>query len=164
MKARSWIVGVLLIGVLLFAMRGCLNQPAPDQRLAEHFEALCDIARDNVKTPERGVRKLGGYLGKHLGEIFGDFGSTIATIEKIKDDEAHDERARVARDRIRAPWRACQNEWMQFSEAVKADPAASALMQQTADRLNRTIEILISSKHLDLLDLPNELQHAFDVR
>jgi len=157
---KTWIAGVLVAaGVGVLAMRGCLSKPPPDERLAGRFEDLCDIARSNVDTPEKGVRQLGRYLGKHVDDIFGDWGATFATIEKIKDDDKHDQRARVARDRIRAPLRACERDWIRFGEAVENDAAASELVAEFSERLNRTLEIIFSTRgHFEFRNLPAELE------
>src|SRR2546423_15685989 len=91
MTTRTWLAGAVIAGGAVLAMRGCLSKPAADERLAERFEKLCDIARANIETPERGVRRLGHYLGEHGGDILKDFGDTIATIEKVRDDRKHDD-------------------------------------------------------------------------
>jgi hypothetical protein len=160
-KKTKWVVGALIAGGVVMAMRGCLSKPAPDARLADRFEDLCSIARKNVKTPEKGVRALGSYFVKHTDDIFGEWGGTIIEIEKIKDDDKHDARARVARDRLRAPLRACEDDWMQFAEAVSENPEASELVNNAAERLNRTFEIILSSNaHVDWKHLPQQLEQA----
>jgi hypothetical protein len=72
-------------------------------------------------------------------------------IERIADDDAHDERARIARDR----WieEACPADWNRFDEAVTNSPEATELVEVAAIRLNRTIEILFGSG-ARLRDLP----------
>lgn len=57
------------------------------------------IARGNIDTPLRGLKKLGQYLGEHTGQMLGAWGATLAAIERTPDDLEHDDRARVARDR-----------------------------------------------------------------
>ena len=161
MKAQGWFVSALVAGGVVFSVKttaGCLNKPAPDQRLASQLDDLCDIARDGAKAPEAGVRALGKYMGKHVGELMGNLGSTIALIEKIPDDEAHDERARVARDRIQKPLRACHDDWQRFGEAIENDPKAAELMQGAMVRLNRTIEILFGNQRFTLRGLPAQLE------
>lgn len=162
MTRKGWLVGAVIVGGSVLAMRGCLSTPSPDERLAGRFEAMCEIARVNVHAPERGVRELGHYLGRHLGDITGELGETIAMIERISDDDKHDERARLARDRIRKPVRACEDDWMKFAEAVEADEAASQLVANTAERLNRTLEILLGAR-VKLRDLPAYLISNFQV-
>ena len=139
------------------AMKGCLSKAAPDERLAGRFDDLCDIARKNVDTPQKGVRSIGLYMLKHTDDMLGEFGATIATIEAIKDDDKHDDRAHVARDRIRAPLRACEADWMRFFDAVDNDEKASEMVSSAAERLNRTFEIIFSAK-MDLRHLPQQLQ------
>jgi hypothetical protein len=164
MKTRDLIIGALVVVGVVFAMKGCLSSDkAPDERLAGRFEALCDIARANVETPEKGVRKLGRYLGKHTGDLLGEFGDTLAAIETIADDGKHDQRALQARRRIGKPLRACEMDWVRFGDAVDRDPAASALVERFSIRLNRTLEILFGEgRRFDFATLPRDLGAAFD--
>lgn len=161
MKLRSWVLVALIVAGIVMLYRGCVAPDAPDERLAGHFDAMCDIARKGIESPEKGVRKLGRYVGKHLDDILGDFGGTIATIEQVEDDDRHDDRARAARDRIAAPLAACEDDWERFADAVENDPAASAVLMRAIERLNRTLEILLSSKQLDFRALPAQLRERF---
>lgn len=148
-------LAAVAMGGAVYGLRGgCANSTAPDEQLADHFTELCGIAKANVDTPKKGVKRLGGYLGRHLDDILGDFGSTIVTIEKIRDDKKHDERARLARDRMQQPWITCQRDWERFWVAVDQDPDASELANNAAERLGRTFEIIFSSKNFRLRDLP----------
>jgi hypothetical protein len=159
MKMTGWLFGAVVAGGVVFAMRGCLSRsPAPDERFAGRLHDMCSIARKNVKTPETGVRQLGRYLDKHTGDLLGEWGDTIATIERIPDDAKHDERARVARDRLRK--QACPREWQEFAEAVENDPASRALVDRFAERLSRTFEIIGSGWTLH--DLPSQLDRVID--
>lgn len=152
------VVGALVAGGAVMAMRGCLSKPAPDARLAGRFEDLCDIARANVDTPVKGVRKIGAYMVKHTDDMLRELGATIITIETIRDDEAHDERAYEARDRLAAPLAACERDWMRFGEAVENNPEAAELVSNAGERLSRTLEILFSnSQHVEFKDLPRYL-------
>jgi hypothetical protein len=160
-----WFAGaVVAAGVVVTIQGGCLNNTtkAPDERLAARFDDLCEIARANVDTPVRGVRKLGGYMAKHTGDLLGDWGATLAAIERIPDDAKHDARARVARDRLRKPLRACERDWTRFGNAVEANPEASALVERFSIRLNRTIEIIFSGAKVDLLQMPVQLSRLLD--
>lgn len=159
-KARGILVGALIAGGVVFAMRGCLSKADPDERLAGRFDKMCAIARDNVESPERGVRKLGSYLGDHLGDITGEFGETIAMIEKIRNDEKHDQRARVARDRILGSVAECAQDWVDFADAVENDPEALALVQHANERLSRTLDILLGGDSLK--KLPAKLEHSIE--
>ncbi len=167
MTAKGWFAVALVAGGAMFAVKttaGCLNKPVPDQRLAGRFDDLCDIARKGVDKPEAGVRSLGAYMGKHAGDLLGDFGNTIALIERIPDDEAHDERARMARERIHAPLVACERDWQRFGEAIESDPAAKAMIDKAMIRLNRTLEILFGNRAFTLRDLPSQLERALEAR
>jgi hypothetical protein len=157
MNARGWIVVAVALGTGALTMRGCLSRPAPDERLARRIEMMCSIARANVETPEDGVRALGKYLDKHLGDVLGEFGDTIASIERISDDADHDDRARVARDRIRTPLRACERDWKRFADAVAADRAAMQLVENASARLSRTLEIIFQGHRFDFAELPGQL-------
>jgi hypothetical protein len=166
MTTTGWMAGAIVAGSVLFTIKsGCLQDTtkAPDERIAARLDDLCAIARDNISTPERGVKKLGHYLGKHAGDLFGDWGSTLAAIERIGDDRKHDDRARLARDRIRRPLRACQTDWARFGQAVDSDPKASALVERFSIRLNRTFEIIFSgTEAVDLRSFPLRLERALD--
>lgn len=161
MKLEGWLFTALVTGGVVFYMRGgCVNSTAPDEELADHFEELCEIAADNIETPQKGVKKLGRYMVRHLDDIFGDFGATLIAIEKIPDDTKHDRRAELARDRMQKPWIECGSKWQQFWVAVDEDPDASAMVDRTMDRLNRTLEIIFSSKDgkkIDVRTLPSAL-------
>jgi hypothetical protein len=161
MKLTGWITGVLVTGGVVFAMRGCLSrQSAPDERLAGRLDDMCQIARKNVDTPEAGLRRLGTYLDEHTGDLLGEWGDTIAAIERIPDDAKHDDRARLARDRIRKPVLACAGDWNRFGQAVENDPAAKATLDHFMERLSRTFEIIGSG--MSLHDLPSELDAAIE--
>jgi len=160
MKTKGWIVaGVLAAATVVSIKGGCLGgNAAPDERIASRFTDMCKIARKNVYTPERGVRALGTYLDKHASDMLGDWGETIATIERISDDRKHDQRAFLARQRITKPVNDCMETWNKFSEAVSEDPAASALVERFGTRLSRTFEIIFSGANIDFLHLPQRLQ------
>ncbi len=165
MTAKAWFAVAFVAGGAMFAVKttaGCLNKPAPDQRLAGRLDDLCDIARAGADKPEAGVRALGKYMGKHAGDLLGDFGDTIALIERIADDDAHDERARMARERIHAPLAACEQDWQRFGRAIENDPAAKAMIDKAMLRLNRTLEILFGNRAWTLRDLPSQLERALD--
>jgi hypothetical protein len=166
MTSKGVFAGALIAAGLVFTIKGgCLNDStkAPDERLASRLDDLCQIARGNIGTPVRGVQKLGGYMAKHTGDVLGDFGATIATIERIPDDKKHDDRARVARDRIRKPLRACEADWIRFGNAVENNPEATAIVEKFSIRLNRTIEIIFSGMpNTKLVDLPRELDRALN--
>lgn len=162
-KLRGLLVGGLIAGGVVFAMRGCLSKADPDERLAGRFDKICSIAKANIKTPARGVNKLGAYLGDHLGDVTGEFGETIAMIEKIRDDDKHDNRARQARDRIFDSVASCSDTWVEFFEAVDNDPDAAHTMQVAGERLSRTLEILFGSDSLKKLDLP-AFEHELEQR
>lgn len=158
MKLKGWLFTAFVAGgVVFYARGGCVNSTAPDEELADHFEELCEIASDNIETPKRGVVKLGRYMGRHLDDILSDFGATIVEIEKISDDTKHDNRARLARDRMQKPWLDCADEWQRFWIAVDEDPDASALFEKGMDRLGRTLEIIFSGTAGDLRTLPQGL-------
>lgn len=160
MKARGWLLAIVVVVGVVVVRGGCLNSSskAPDERLAANLVDLCEIARSNVDSPEKGVKKLGRYLGKHADDMLGAFGASLAAVERIDDDERHDARARLVRERISAPMRACERDWERFFRAVEGDEAASALLQRGLDRLGRTLEIIFSSEQpLRLRDLPKQL-------
>ncbi len=159
MRTTAWLAATLVVAGGVYTARGCLNQLDPDQKLAARLGDLCEVARDNVKTPEHGVREIGHYLLKHGGEMTGELGSTLTTIEAIDDDRKHDRRAELARDRLHKA--NCGEDWQRFMDAVEADPKASKLVELHIQRLARTLEIILNGATLDLRHLPQQLEHAF---
>lgn len=118
----------------------------PDRRLAAHLDRLCEVAEAGIDDPRAGVRRLMRYHGDHGPDMLEAFGATLVTIERIDDDEAHDRRARQARDRLQAPLLACGETWAEFAEAVEGDPEAAAILERGLDRLARTLEILLGAE------------------
>ena len=158
MTKTGWFLGALAVaGIGVGIKGGCLQETtkAPDEKLAERFDDLCDIARSNVDSPVRGVKKLGHYMAKHTGDLMADWGNTFVVIEKITDDAKHDARARLARDRIQKPLILCARDWMRFSDAVEANPEAKRMLVEFNIRFNRTLEIIFGDgQQVDLLKLP----------
>jgi hypothetical protein len=157
MKAKGWFATALVAGGIAMTVKmtgGCLNRPAPDQKLASEFEDLCEIARKGADKPVAGVKALGKYLVLHAGDMAKNLLDTIGMIERIADDEAHDERARIARDR----WmeEACPADMNRFDEAITNSPEATELVEKAAIRVNRTFEILFGNG-VRLRDLPERM-------
>ncbi|NVB83388.1 MAG: hypothetical protein HOV81_33760 [Kofleriaceae bacterium] len=161
MTKTALIVGALVAGGVVFARGGCLTEgsTAPDQKLVGHLDDMCKIAGANVEKPVRGVKKLGKYLDKHAGDILGAWGDTLATIERIPDDKKHDDRARLARDRIHGSVGRCAPDWIAFITAVQNDPEASEMVERFSERLSRTLEI-IGGNSADLRLLPVSIDRA----
>lgn len=167
MKKMVLVVGALVAGGVVFAKGGCLTEgsDAPDQKLAAHLDETCKIARANIDNPVRGVKKLGAYLDKHAGHIFGEWGDLLATIERIPDDKKHDKRARLARERIHTSVVRCAPDWIVFIEAVQQDPEASAMVERFSERLSRTLEIIGGGNVRQLpLSLDRALTNAIPLR
>jgi hypothetical protein len=143
------LVSIVVLGFVVVrggACATCTNRPVraqPDERLAGHFTRLCEVAADGVAHPQRGVRKLMRYHGDHGPDMLEAFGATLVLIERIEDDTLHDARARLARARIQAPLIACEETWIDFGEAVEADPEASRILEEGLVRLGRTLEIIV---------------------
>ena len=148
-KLRGVVLGALIVGGSIFAMKGCLSKQAPDEKVGETFEKVCSIAKKNIDTPERGVRELGRYFSSHLGDLTGALGDTVAMIESIPDDARHDKRAKEAREVMFRPLRACQSELLEFGQAVSEDERASELMNRAGERLGRTLDIILGSNVVD---------------
>lgn len=165
MRKRAWIVPALIVGggLVAWRMSGCLNSKEPDEKLAGRFDDLCEIADDNSEDPQRGLRQLGRYLGDHTGDMYKEFGDTLAVIEKISNDDAHDARARLARRRLAKPWQECEQTWQMFFTAVHADPVAKEMLERFTERAGRTLEIIFGDDEMiDFRHLPVDLMHRFE--
>ena len=153
MKRLVLVIVVLVVfGVVWWAARG--GGKAPDQRLADHARALCKIAAAGADDPEAGVGQMFRYYRERGPAMARDWAALLVAIERIDDDRAHDERARLAARRLHAPLAACAPTFERFGRAVEADPAASARLQRGMERLGRTIEILVGGGGGDLLRMP----------
>jgi hypothetical protein len=158
----SWwkLVSIVVLGAVVIRGGACgacnATRAAPDERLASHLRALCQVAEQGIDDPRAGVRTMMRYYGDHGPDMLEAFGATLVTIERIDDDAAHDRRAGVARDRIQAPLLACAETFAEFAEAVEADPEASAILERGVTRLGRTLEILFGESRgaRALLDAP----------
>lgn len=166
MKLKGWLLSAVLAGGVVYGIRGgCVNSTAPDEELADHFQELCEIAGNNVETPQKGVKKLGRYMARHLDDMLGDFGATIVTIEKVSDETKHDARAKLARDRLQKPWRTCQRDWNRFWNAVADDEEAAAIVNHAGERLGRTFDIIFGPDDdddaIDFRKLPERVMNRF---
>jgi hypothetical protein len=153
-KAR-WLAIAAIAGGVSYTAKGCLNRPAPDQKLAGQLEDLCEIARTGAEKPVAGVKKLGRYMIQHGGDLAKNAVDMIALIERIPDDDAHDERAIIARDRLHEV--SCKDDWDRFNRAIDGDPDAMALIQDAMTRLNATLEIILGPR-MRLRDLPARIE------
>jgi hypothetical protein len=163
---RLVFAGVTLV-VLVMAARGCLgcrgSGRAPDAALGRQFGDVCRLAARGIDEPVQGVRSIGAYLVAHAGDMLKNFGDTVAAIERIADDEAHDERALVARERLLEPLVACGDTWERFAEAVAGDERASVLVENASERLGRTLAIILDGDPSgSLRELPSRLSRAID--
>jgi hypothetical protein len=141
---KRWLlllVVVLVFGFVWWSSRG--SRKAPDERLADHTRRLCKIAAAGIEHPDDGVRAMFHYYGKQGPTMAKDWADLLVLIERIDDDRAHDERARLASRRLHAPAIACARTFQQFAKAVEDDEDASSRLQRGVDRLGRTIELIL---------------------
>ncbi len=136
------VTAVVIRGGACGTCRSKIAHPAPDERLANHFRGLCKVAEDGIEHPRNGVRKLMRYYGDHGPDMLEAFGATLVLIERIEDDELHDERARIARKRIQTPILECEETWVEFGDAIEDDPEAARILEEGVTRLGRTLEII----------------------
>jgi hypothetical protein len=144
MKSR-WklaLLAALLLGLLWTARDGAVN--APDKKLVGHFDKMCKIAEKGIASPHRGVQKLFSYYGRNTPEMMQQWGELLVTIEKIKSDKAHDDRARLAGRRLHKAISSCERTYERFALAIESDPEASKLLERGATRLSRTLELIFS--------------------
>ncbi len=126
--------------VIALSVRACSR--SPDEKLRDHFSALCEIADDGVDHPRRGVDRLFSYLGDQGPDMLQSFGTLLVEIERIPEDHRHDERARQARDRMFAPLTDCAERFQRFADAISANPEANAAFERGLERFARTLSIL----------------------
>jgi hypothetical protein len=144
---RVWnVVAFLVLIALVVLWVWPSRAPAPDERIAAHWKALCAIADKGVAKPRRGVEKMFRYYGEHGPDLARDFAELLVLIERIDDDRSHDDRARKAARRIQEPLRRCEETLDRFGRAIEADPEASRLLERGLERLSRTIEILLGAQ------------------
>lgn len=150
--SKIWkiLVVLILLLILVWWWRGGSTRP-PDQRLADRFDDLCQIAADHVDKPKRGVEKYFAYLGKHSPEMMRLFGDMLVVVERIPDDAAHDERAVLAARRLHKVLDRCDRTMNDFQRAVESDPDAHALYRRGVERLGRTLRIIGGADPEDML-------------
>ena len=141
---KRWLlvlVVVVVFGLVWWSQRG--RGLAPDERLAGHARAMCQIAAEGVEHPDDGVARMFHYYGRRGPAMAHDWAELLVLIERIDDDRAHDDRARLAAKRMHAPAAACAETFSRFAQAVEDDPAASARLDRGMKRFGRTLEILL---------------------
>lgn len=138
---RSVLLAVVVVAGSVYAARGCLSRPAPEDRLVSRFDDLCTIAKRNLHTPEQGVKAFGTYLGKHLGDLTGDFGDLVVAVNKADDADAA---AHAAHDKLEAALQACEPTLIEFGKAVENDGPARDYVQHKGERAVRSILILVT--------------------
>jgi hypothetical protein len=139
---RVVLVTALLVGAGVVVATRSGGTTDPDEKFAGHVEKLCVIARDGAGEPVAGVKRLGTYLADHAGDMYKDFVDTVALIERIPDDEEHDDRARVAHETMLAPLVDCIDDVERFVDAIERSDEASQLVERTAERIDRTLQII----------------------
>lgn len=138
----AWKISLVVIAVGAAWLYQGEATKAPDEKLAGHLSGICKIAKSNTRSPVKGVKGLFHYLGDHSATMMKEWGQTLVLIERIADDEAHDNRARMAGKRIRKPLIKCERDLERFFAAVESNPEASQLLEQGAQRLGRTLELI----------------------
>jgi hypothetical protein len=113
---------LLLIVLVIWWLR---SRRPPDNRVALHMSAICDIAEAGESSPSRGVDHLFAYLADNSPAMLSDVGETLVEIESIPSDEEHDARARLAASRLREPLHRCAESLRRFGEAIPR-PAPSS--------------------------------------
>lgn len=141
MKSAWKIVLLAVVVGVVWMYRGGATK-APDEKLAGHLNGICKIAKSNTTSPVKGVKGLFHYLGNHSASMMKEWGQTLVLIERIDDDEAHDNRARKAGKVIRKPLIKCERDLERFFAAVESNPEASRLLERGAQRLGRTLELI----------------------
>jgi len=129
---KKVIFAACVVGGGAFAMRGCLSPKAPDAKLAGQFEDLCKIAMVNIDSPVRGVKAMGAFLKRNTSDMLAELGDIVVLVESASEAD-HDRRAIEAHERIAAPLRACQEDLMDFADAVDNNPEAKQIHDRALD-------------------------------
>jgi len=140
---KNWKLLVLVLVILAVWWWWTHRPDAADARLAHRYQEICDIAAADADEPQAGVAHLFAYLGDNGPAMLHDAGELLVEIERIPDDAAHDARAREASEVMHAPLVACAADLQRFAAAVEADPEASAAVERGAQRVGRTLKLLI---------------------
>lgn len=128
-----------------FALFRDKKENNPDDKLVSQWNTMCKIAKNNIKSPARGVAKISGFLAKNTSHMLKNFGDLLVTIETIKDDTDHDHRAEQARTKFQGHTKRCGSTWALFFEAIEHNDEASQLVENGSFRISRTIEILFGN-------------------
>ena len=139
---KQLVAVVVLAATVGIAAKGCLSKDAPDEQLVSKIHDICDIARDNVTTPNDGVTKLGSYLADHAGDMYKHVVDTVALVSQITDEAKLEKRGNLARERWSEAAEECYPDWVAFAEAVDNDPKASARVDAFQHRLEHAIEVI----------------------
>jgi hypothetical protein len=142
MKRTGWKSVVVLAALIVVAAAWMARRHGPAERLAGRYRQICAIAGDNVKSPSRGVDRMGAFFAVHGSEMLRDYGDLVSSIERIRDDRRHDAEAREAGRIINAPLHECAETLQRFGEAVEADEEATAKLSRGFERLGRTLQFL----------------------
>lgn len=143
--SKSTVRALLFLLLIVLVIWWFRSRRPPEARLADHLDAICDIAEHDVDHPSAGVDHLFAYLAADGPAMARDLGDLLVTIEAIRDDAAHDARARSAARAIHEPLVGCATELERFGQAIQRDPEASAKLQRGVERLNRTLRILVGA-------------------
>ncbi|MCU1278095.1 MAG: hypothetical protein JWM53_1641 [bacterium] len=156
MKRAGW-KSVAVIVVVVAIAWWVVRRRGPEDRVAARYQQLCDLAADNVATPARGVDRLTAFVAGEGADQLHDLAELVVDTTAISDERRHDEHAREARRRMRAPLLACAETLTRFAEAVDSDEEAHAKLARTLDRLVRTLQLLFG----DTTSSPRDLRELF---
>ena len=156
--SKSTVRMLLLLLLIVLVIWWLRSRRPPDERLASHLDAICDIAEADVGSPARGVEHLFAYLASNSPAMLSDFGDTLVEIERIPSDEEHDARARLAARRLQEPLLGCADTLQRFGDAIERDPDARAAFSRGVTRFSRTLEILLGPSGRTLV--PTDLGRA----
>jgi hypothetical protein len=146
---RMKIRAVIVVGLVVAAGVWMIQRSSSEERIARRLGTVCQIARDNVKTPARGVDRLFAHLDANTAETLRDLGELVVEVQRIGDEKRHAERARRANRVLRAPLESCRADLDRFSEAINGDEAATRKLEAGIERLNRTLGLLFGDAARD---------------
>ncbi len=114
-------LGILVVG------SGC---KAPEEKLAEHAEAITSILKDNVEKPEDGLTATREYLHENLPEMNRLFAELVVEFDGLEDASDRKDRLKEVISALETPMKDLMRATKAFGKAARKDEAAMDLVEE----------------------------------